>query len=783
MIDSINMYLWINDSRCRLSTGCGILDIMSEKPSLYKLSKERRGIRGKLREEENPHIAEALSEALEELNIQAKDFSIAEEGGLTKAKERLREEKAEYEATKIEERWLDEKSIGAEVGDIYHILSDSREKLSEVRDFEVRHLREGVFDSEAQDFNKRVLPKLRQKKAALEQSVQDAREQDSLRARAFDLASYKKDLHREGHIAAVPSTKNNLDEIGKRMMAGKPMFLHGPTGTGKTSLARFAAEHFTGQKPEMVYSNPQTRESSIWGKTGIRPAEGEAGRYGAIETVDIYGPLARAMRDGKVVIFDEFTALPQEQMVFLKGVFNAKAGDSVNVMGNGIVKIMPGFQMIFTANLKSEKNPERQALPPEIAREFEQNNLEVNYTPPDEAYDIMLARLMDKDGSVTLSRYDLTDTLPRLARAMAEVQTAYTDKESDATARLTQTMGTGGRMPGLKKLVFTQGTIENILDAWQTEKQTSAKLLSFVEFLDRRLATALTFKEYPESDRVLTAKILASQGLLRTVTPKDLGLPANVFSFLSAQDEEARKNAIAELLKKSSTEERISILELADLDPFNKKQEAAAASAAELLPPDAQSPDAAFGSIPAPETVKENFGGFLKRSYKESWNGTDEQVAKAGEKPEIKIPGSIDWESSADDIDASKFGEFTVNLDTVGIQWETIPPEKINVFEFAEFRGKKRWELAEYITTQWPDRDKYYIPGIEYWKYVFENPDKAPASLKDGNWHYFFGSIFRSSDGLWFVPIVFWDGSRFERRGGWLAGGWRSSNRVVLLEK
>lgn len=758
---------------------------MSESPNFHKISRERHEARKQLKGELSLLVAEALSEALDELNTQAKEFSISEEGGLTKAKERLRKEKTEYEGIKTEERWLDEKSIGAEVGDIYHTLSDSREKLSEVRDFEVRHLREGVFDSEAQDFNKRVMPKLRQKKAVLEQSVEDAREQDPLRARAFDLASYKKDLHREGHIAAVPSTKNNLEQIGKRMVIGKPMFLHGPTGTGKTSLARFAAEHFTDQKPEMVYCNPQTRESSIWGKTGIRPVEGEAGRYGAIETVDIYGPLARAMRDGKEVIFDEFTALPQEQMVFLKGIFNAKAGDTVNVMGNGIVEIMPGFQMIFTANLKSEKNPERQALPPEIAREFEQNNLEVNYTPPDEAYDIMLARLMDKDGSVTLSRHDLTVTLPRLARAMTEVQTAYIDKESDATARLTQTMGTGGKLPGLKKLVFTQGTVENILDAWRIEKQTNAKPFSFVEFLDKRLATALTFKEYSESDRILAAKILASQGLLRTVTSKELGLPLNIFSFLPAQNEEARKSAITELVNKSSTEEKIPILELADFDPFNKKQEAATTVAAGFLPPDAQSPDAAFGAILAPETVKENFGGFLKRSYKESWNGTDEQVIKAGEKPEIKIPGSIDWEATAGDVDASKFGEFTINPDTAGIQWETIPPEKIKVFEFAEFQGKKRWELAKYITTQWPDRDKYHIPGIEYWKYVFENPDKAPDSLKDGNWHYFFGTIFRNSDGYWLVPIVYWDDSpsKFKRFGPWLANGWGSSSRVVLLEK
>jgi len=39
----------------------------------------------------------------------------------------------------------------------------------------------------------------------------------------------------------------------------------------------------------MIFCNPQTKESNVWGKTGIKPAKG-----GAIETVEIYGPLARA---------------------------------------------------------------------------------------------------------------------------------------------------------------------------------------------------------------------------------------------------------------------------------------------------------------------------------------------------------------------------------------------------------------------------------------------------------------------------------------------------------
>ncbi|MEK7097834.1 MAG: AAA family ATPase, partial [Patescibacteria group bacterium] len=403
-------------------------------------------------------------------------------------------------------------------------------------------------------------------KAALAEKIRAIETENPIAFRAGELVSYNKGLRQEGHIAPVPSVKYALSEIGSRMISGKPMFLHGPTGGGKTSLARFAAKHFTNKDAEMVYCTPQTREANIWGKTGIRPAGG-----GAIETVDIYGPLAKAMQEGKTVIFDEFTALPKEQMVFIKGIFNAKIGDSVNVVGNGKTKIANGFQMIFTANLKSEKNPERQELPPEIAREFEQNNLKIDYTPKDEAYDIMLARLMNKDGSVDMSYYDLNETLPKFAEAIAEVQIAYTNKESDVTARLTGTKDASGKTRSLKKLVLTQGTVENIIDAWKIEKKTNKSNLSFVEFLDSRLKRVLTFEEYPEKDRILAAKILASKGFLRTLSAKDLNLPQEIFA-VDAIKKLRGEEAAMKTKSKSADEKRVPLKELADFDPFGKRQ-------------------------------------------------------------------------------------------------------------------------------------------------------------------------------------------------------------------
>jgi hypothetical protein len=36
------------------------------------------------------------------------------------------------------------------------------------------------------------------------------------------------------------------------------------------------AQNFAGKNPEMVYCNPQTRESNVWGRTAIKPTKSGA---------------------------------------------------------------------------------------------------------------------------------------------------------------------------------------------------------------------------------------------------------------------------------------------------------------------------------------------------------------------------------------------------------------------------------------------------------------------------------------------------------------------------
>ena len=102
------------------------------------------------------------------------------------------------------------------------------------------------------------------KKSNLEKQISQKTQFSPTVMRAVELVEYKKGLHQGGHIVETSSVRGYLGEIGQRMIAGKPMFLHGPTGTGKTSLARKASESLMGTKPYMVYCNPK-QENQIYG--------------------------------------------------------------------------------------------------------------------------------------------------------------------------------------------------------------------------------------------------------------------------------------------------------------------------------------------------------------------------------------------------------------------------------------------------------------------------------------------------------------------------------------
>ena len=139
-----------------------------------------------------------------------------------------------------------------------------------------------------------------------------------------------------------------------------------------------------------------------------------------------------------------------------------------------------------------------------------------------------------------------------------------------------------------------------------------------------------------------------------------------------------------------------------------------------------------------------------------------------------------------DDIDPDKLGEYTLNSEMTILSetdFEQLTKEgKVKVETLPDkFNGQPLYEVVQYIMKTYSG--KYHIPGIEYWQWLLANPGKSPASLRDGNYHFFFGSTLRRPDGHWGVPSVGWESSGWNRDANWLDNDWGSFYRVVLLER
>ena len=152
---------------------------------------------------------------------------------------------------------------------------------------------------------------------------------------------------------------------------------------------------------------------------------------------------------------------------------------------------------------------------------------------------------------------------------------------------------------------------------------------------------------------------------------------------------------------------------------------------------------------------------------------------------EFTDPKELDYKNKAEHPDVAHFGEYTLNPETFGVDFEKA---KVFIPDLSSMEGKKLYDVFEDVVKKYGE--KYHIPGIEYWKWMIENPDKAEEAakkqnynIKDGNYYYFPGSSFCGGDGFWRVPCSDWDGGAFRRRAAWLENEWRSDGRVVLLEK
>jgi len=130
--------------------------------------------------------------------------------------------------------------------------------------------------------------------------------------------------------------------------------------------------------------------------------------------------------------------------------------------------------------------------------------------------------------------------------------------------------------------------------------------------------------------------------------------------------------------------------------------------------------------------------------------------------------------------DPSKYGQYTINPETAGMNYQEREP-KIKILDMKKFVDKPRSEVMKAVIEKY--NGQYYIPGLEYEKYLFENLDKIPKELKDENNNYFMGSILHGQFGDASLSCVHWLNKKLDREALQLYGKWQQNDRVILLEK
>ncbi len=225
------------------------------------------------------------------------------------------------------------------------------------------------------------------------------------------LLSRKRELEEKGFVIS-PSRERLVAEIAELTAQGYRVFLGGPTGTGKTSLALFALKEMTGGNYSWITWTGETSVRDLFGSPKITTTP-----EGRLDTGMTKGPITRAVIGEKSgILHEEFTAGQTSVQMSMKTVWASHPGEQINLPGfNGTEFTKSELIELATGNLKGKRHQERETMDPAVARE--QKALEVGFMPANETRDyLILPMLIDRTGLMPVSRLDL-EMITQFSRA------------------------------------------------------------------------------------------------------------------------------------------------------------------------------------------------------------------------------------------------------------------------------------------------------------------------------------------------------------------------------
>ncbi|HEU0051435.1 MAG TPA: AAA family ATPase, partial [Patescibacteria group bacterium] len=233
------------------------------------------------------------------------------------------------------------------------------------------------------------------------------------------------------------------------------------------------------------------------------------GKSDATETVFNYGPLGRALRDGKPIIIDEINLMPPEIIARINDIMLRKTGDRVRLQENGEEEftVKPGFAILATCNLGTQY-----AGIKEVNAAFKSRWIakEVGYPTVAETYDLILASLVRKDRVRLPPDFpeEAFEMLARLAVVTREVQELFSKQTQGV--RFMMPNAIAGEPAQLEKAVIsTRDLMRKIMLPWKQK--------NFTVSLDAVIAKNILAAEvFSIDDQKLMAEIFIRCGFFKT---------------------------------------------------------------------------------------------------------------------------------------------------------------------------------------------------------------------------------------------------------------------------
>jgi len=262
-----------------------------------------------------------------------------------------------------------------------------------------------------------------------------------------NLLKYRQQLLNDGFVETESVRKTMINVVG-HLQIGVPVLLRGHLGVGKTEIALHASRKYFGFEPEFISGSEEATKYDMYGKTqiGIRSEEEKMREFrnrmdeyvrmnknldrktlkavekqyyqtivvqGVTSSFFQYGPLVRALQQGKPLLIDEMDGIPHSIIIRLNHVLTRRPGDIIRIEENSgdEITVQKGFCVLATGNIKSVRYKREELDAAFLSRWWSHD---VQYIPQNETFEILVASLLDRRGNLQVKRLSDLDDLKRL---------------------------------------------------------------------------------------------------------------------------------------------------------------------------------------------------------------------------------------------------------------------------------------------------------------------------------------------------------------------------------